>query len=110
MLLEVKNLRIGIGKNNEEIIKNINFSIEEKTCLGILGESGSGNSITCKSILNLVNKKFNVSGEIIFQGRDLLKLSQEEIRKVRGKYYRKSNDRNFFGTYGHKQGKSTRNF
>ena len=85
MLLEVKNLRIGIGKNNEEIIKNINFSIEEKTCLGILGESGSGKSITCKSILNLVNKKFNVSGEIIFQGRDLLKLSQEEIRKVRGK-------------------------
>ena len=58
MLLEVKNLRIGIGKNNEEIIKNINFSIEEKTCLGILGESGSGKSITCKSILNLVNKKF----------------------------------------------------
>ena len=41
-ILEVKNLVIKLKKDNREIIKNINFSMEKNTCLGILGESGSG--------------------------------------------------------------------
>ena len=85
MLLEVKNLQIKLKQNEKKIIKNSNFSMKKNTCLGILGESGSGKSITCKSLLNILNKNFDVSGEIIFEGKNLLKLSQTEMREIRGK-------------------------
>lgn len=85
MLLEVKNLQIKLKNNEKKIIKNSNFSMKKNTCLGILGESGSGKSITCKSLLNILNKNFDVSGEIIFEEKDLLKLSQTEMREIRGK-------------------------
>ena len=85
MLLEVKNLQIKLKQNEKKIIKNSNFSMKKNTCLGILGESGSGKSITCKSLLNIINKNFDISGEIIFEGKDLLKLSQTEMREIRGK-------------------------
>ena len=85
MLLEVKNLQIKLKHNEKKIIKNSNFSMKKNTCLGILGESGSGKSITCKSLLNILNKNFDISGEIIFEGKDLLKLSQTEMREIRGK-------------------------
>ena len=85
MLLEVKNLQIKLKHNEKKIIKNSNFFMKKNTCLGILGESGSGKSITCKSLLNILNKNFDISGEIIFEGNDLLKLSQTEMREIRGK-------------------------
>ena len=85
MLLEVKNLQIKLKHNEKKIIKNSNFFMKKNTCLGILGESGSGKSITCKSLLNILNKNFDISGEIIFEGKDLLKLSQTEMREIRGK-------------------------
>ena len=55
--------------------------------LGLVGESGSGKSVTALSILRLIPDPPGriVGGEILFRGRDLLKLSWEEIRKVRGK-------------------------
>ena len=85
MLLDVKNLQIKLKHNEKKVIKNSNFSMKKNTCLGILGESGSGKSITCKSLLNILNKNFDISGEIIFEGKDLLKLSQTEMREIRGK-------------------------
>ncbi|ERK50350.1 ABC transporter ATP-binding protein [Leptotrichia sp. oral taxon 879] len=84
-ILEVKNLIIKLKKDNREIIKNINFSMEKNTCLGILGESGSGKSVTCKSILNILNKNFDVKGKIIFDGKNLLECKEEEMREIRGK-------------------------
>ena len=84
-ILEVKNLEIKLRESNKEIIKNISFSMEENTCLGILGESGSGKSVTCKSILNILNKNFDVKGKIIFNGKNLLECKEEEMRKIRGK-------------------------
>ena len=85
MLLEVKKLKVIGKKENKEIIKGIDFSMEENTCTGILGESGSGKSITCKSILNVLNGEFILDGEVIFQGEDILKMDKEKIRKIRGK-------------------------
>jgi len=84
-ILEVKNLEIKLRESSREIIKNISFSMEENTCLGILGESGSGKSVTCKSILNILNKNFDVKGKIIFNGKNLLECKEEEMRKIRGK-------------------------
>lgn len=84
-ILEVKNLEVILKKNNKKIIKNINFSIEKNSCVGILGESGSGKSITCKSILNILNDNFNISGEIIFDGKNLINYTEKEMKNIRGK-------------------------
>ena len=59
--------------------------MEENTCLGILGESGSGKSMTCKSILGILKENLEANGEIIFDGRNLLTLKKEESRDIRGK-------------------------
>ena len=55
-----------------------------RECLGILGESGSGKSMTVKSVLGLLDKNFQVSGSAIFDGQDLLKETKEELRRLRG--------------------------
>ena len=84
-ILEVKNLEVILKKNNKKIIKNISFSIEKNSCVGILGESGSGKSITCKSILNILNDNFNINGEIIFDGKNLINYTEKEMKNIRGK-------------------------
>jgi len=85
MLLEVKNLSVKIKKSGKKIVKNISFNMEENTCLGILGESGSGKSMTCKSMLGILKENLEANGEIIFDGRNLLTLKKEESRDIRGK-------------------------
>lgn len=84
-ILEVKNLEVILKKNNKKIIKNISFSIEKNSCVGILGESGSGKSITCKSILNILNDNFKINGEIIFDGKNLINYTEKEMKNIRGK-------------------------
>lgn len=85
-MLKVKNLDVYIkdGKNNNKIIDNISFNIEKNSCLGILGESGSGKSVTCKAILGLLDKNFETKGEVLFEEKDILHLSEGEKRKLRG--------------------------
>ena len=85
-MLKVNNLEVFIknGQESNKIINNISFNVKEKRCLGILGESGSGKSITCKAILGLLNKNFEIKGEAIFKGQDILTLSENEKRKLRG--------------------------
>ena len=88
-LLEVKDLRTwfftrsGTGK----AVDGVSFTLNEGESLGLLGESGCGKSITSLSLLRLVPRPAGriVSGEVLFQGRDLLKISEQEMRRVRGK-------------------------
>ena len=54
-------------------------------CLGILGESGSGKSMSLKGIMGLLGQGFTVEGEAIFQGENLIGKSREQLRKIRGK-------------------------
>ena len=77
-MLEVKNLSVTYP--NVKAVDDISFSVGQGEILGILGESGSGKSTVALSVMRLVK----ASGEIIFNGRDLLKLSEEEMIKVRG--------------------------
>ena len=85
-LLEVKDLRTwfftrsGTGK----AVDGVSFTLNEGESLGLLGESGCGKSITSLSLLRLVPRP---AGRIVslFQGRDLLKISEQEMRRVRGK-------------------------
>ena len=86
-LLEVNNLNISIAQNqsSKSLVKNISFHIKKNEIIGLIGESGSGKSLTSLAILNLLNKdKFKVTGEILFKGNDLLKISEEEMLKNRG--------------------------
>lgn len=89
ILLEVKNLKT-FFKTESGIVKAVNdvsFNVKRGETVCIVGESGCGKSITAMSIMGLVSKDngFNDGGEIIFEGKDLLKVSEEEIRDIRGK-------------------------
>ncbi|MCT4542060.1 MAG: ABC transporter ATP-binding protein [Vallitalea sp.] len=86
-VLEVNNL-CTYFYTNKGVVKAVNgvdLKIEEGKTLGIVGESGSGKSVTALSILNLLeNPGKIVEGEILFEGKDLLKGGTKELRKIRG--------------------------
>jgi oligopeptide/dipeptide ABC transporter ATP-binding protein len=87
-LLEVKNLTTTFRTRNgvSRAVNGVSLTVERGRTLGIVGESGSGKSVTLMSIVRLVAKPAgNIeSGEILFNGKDLLKLSEEEMRQIRG--------------------------
>ena len=86
-LLEINNLNISIAQNqsSKSLVKNISFNIKKNEIIGLIGESGSGKSLTSLAILNLLNKdKFKVTGEVLFKENDLLKISEKEMLKNRG--------------------------
>lgn len=87
-LLEIKNLKTyfysdaGVNK----AVNDISFEVPKGKTVCIVGESGSGKSITSLSVMRLIDPPGKiVGGEVIFEGTDLLKLSDREIRKVRGR-------------------------
>jgi oligopeptide transport system ATP-binding protein len=87
-LLDVKNLKTQF-RTREGAVKAVNgvsFQLAEGEAIGIVGESGSGKSVTSLSIMRLLPMPPAeiVDGEVLFQGRDLLDLSEAEMRKVRG--------------------------
>lgn len=86
-LLEIKQLRTIFRTEHGEAraVDGVNLSIEEGQVLGVVGESGCGKSVTSLSTLRLVPPPGLIqAGEIIFDGRDLLKLSEKEMRSIRG--------------------------
>ena len=85
-ILKVENLNVTLTyrKTSKKLVENVNFEVHPGECLGILGESGSGKSMTVKSILGLLDKNFHVSGSAVFDGHDLLKESKEELRRLCG--------------------------
>jgi peptide/nickel transport system ATP-binding protein len=88
-LLQVKNLCTHFLVEGKEAhaVDDVSFDIYEDEMLGIVGESGSGKSVTSLSIMRLIPDPPGkiAGGEILFDGKDLLKLSYEDMRKVRGK-------------------------
>ncbi len=88
MLLSVNNLKTQFfsEKGVNTAVDSISFNLEEGKTLCIVGESGSGKSMTSLSIMGLVEEPGKVTaGEIVFEGKDLLKKSDDEMRKIRGK-------------------------
>jgi oligopeptide transport system ATP-binding protein len=88
-LLSVKNLRTYFETEDGTVkaVDGISFDLQRGETLGIVGESGSGKSVTNLSIIRLIPEPPGriASGEIIFSGQDILKLSPEEVRRIRGK-------------------------
>jgi peptide/nickel transport system ATP-binding protein len=86
-LLRVENLRTVFDATPSPVVAvdDISFEIRKGETLGLVGESGSGKSVTAFSIIRLVQEPGRVTGgKIVFQGKDLLALSEEEMRQVRG--------------------------
>lgn len=89
-LLEVKDLRIAFhsrGSQNE-VVKGIDFSVEgDGKTVAILGESGSGKSVSCLALTRLLPPAPNctVTGSIRFEGRDVLQMTSDEVRHLRGR-------------------------
>lgn len=85
-ILKVENLNVTLQNRrvSKKLVEDVSFEVHPGECLGILGESGSGKSMTVKSVLGLLDKNFQVSGSAIFDGQDLLKETKEELRRLRG--------------------------
>ncbi|RHX87872.1 ABC transporter ATP-binding protein [Leptospira stimsonii] len=88
-LLQVKNFSLDLLSENRwlPVLQNLTFEVKEGEILSLIGESGCGKSLTALALTRLIPSNISrvKSGEILYQGRDLLKLSPEELRKIRGK-------------------------
>ena len=84
-LLSVEGLSVEFG--NSRVVDDISFRVESGRTVAIVGESGSGKSVTSLSTMRLADMMGATypTGKIIFEGRDLLKVSQKEMRSIRGK-------------------------
>ena len=86
-ILEVRNLSVEFKTDDAIVhaVKNISFEIPRGKTVGLVGESGSGKSITSLSLMRLIGEPGKISsGEIIFDGQDLLKLPENKMRSIRG--------------------------
>jgi ABC-type dipeptide/oligopeptide/nickel transport system ATPase component len=88
-LLEVKNLSVNFNLRRGTLaaVRDLSFSLSASETFGIVGETGCGKSVTSLSILRLIPSPPGeiVSGEILFDGQDLLKKSEREMEKIRGR-------------------------
>lgn len=86
-IVDVKNLRISFRTNNGTVkaVRGIDFELNKGQTLAIVGESGSGKSVTARAMLGILAPNSIVeSGEIIYDGKDLLKISEDEMHEYRG--------------------------
>jgi peptide/nickel transport system ATP-binding protein len=86
-LLQVEDLRVNFPTPDGVVkaVDGLSFALRRGETLGIVGESGSGKSVTNLAILGLLNRKTaRISGRALFKGRDLLQLSGDELRRIRG--------------------------
>ena len=87
-LLSVRELQTQVGreKRGSTIVDHASFEIAPKEVLALIGESGSGKTMTAMSILRLVTAPVSITGgEVWYQGQDLLRLSADAMRMLRGR-------------------------
>lgn len=84
-LLRVKNLSINFDHHGDvNVVDSVSFDVRPGQCMALVGESGCGKSITTKVIMSLTDADEHMTGEVLFDGRDLLKLTKEEHRQLLG--------------------------
>ena len=92
MLLSIRDLKVAfrMGRvdgvaQRADAVKGVSFDIPENTIVALVGESGSGKSVTAMSILNLLPDNAERAGQVLWQGRDLLRASLGELQTLRGR-------------------------
>lgn len=88
VILEVRHLRTSFLQGGSEMraVDDMSYTVKKGECVAIIGESGSGKSVSALSVLRLIPYPPGVikGGEVIFKGRDLMKLSNAEMEEIRG--------------------------
>jgi oligopeptide/dipeptide ABC transporter ATP-binding protein len=85
-LLEVRDLKVSFDTSDGLVkaVRGVSFTVERGKTLGIVGESGSGKSVSTQTLLGLTAGA-EIEGEALFEGQDLLAMSDEQLRRIRGK-------------------------
>ncbi len=87
-ILEVNNLHVSFQTDYGKVhaVRGVSFHVHKGETIAIVGESGSGKSVTSKAIMRLIKEPAGKieTGEILFEGRNLLSLSKREMKKVQG--------------------------
>lgn len=86
-LLEVKDLYVTFKTYSGKVhaVRGVNFDVDSGETLAIVGESGSGKSVTARAVMRILAKNGTVEkGEILYKGKDILKISENEMSKIRG--------------------------
>jgi peptide/nickel transport system ATP-binding protein len=87
-LLRIKDLRASFFTSDGEVraVDGVSFDIEDGRTVGLVGESGCGKSVTALSIIQLLDKATGriTGGEVLYRGKDLASLPEEEMRRIRG--------------------------
>jgi len=88
-MLDIRNLSVSFPKPDgsvTEAVRGIDLQMEAGELLGLVGESGCGKTVTSLTVAGLLERKTaRISGEVLFEGRDLLRCSREELRQIQGK-------------------------
>ena len=89
-LLEIKNLVTGFETESGllKAVDGVSFTVPKGSCVGIVGESGCGKSVTAMSIVRLLPQPMGkiLDGEILFQGRDLVQAKETDMHGIRGRH------------------------
>ena len=80
--LEVRDLRVGVG--DLEAVHGVGFELERGRRTGLIGESGSGKTLTALALMGLLPEGLRATGQVLFGGRDLLRLDDQELCRLRG--------------------------
>ena len=83
-LVEVDGLQVRLGRSRREVLHAVSFTVEPGQRLGLIGESGSGKSVTALSVMGLLDPSAQVAGSVRFSGRELLGLPDRELARLRG--------------------------
>ena len=84
-ILQVKDLCISFESHGDvKVVDHVSFDVRPGQCMALVGESGCGKSITTKVIMNLTDPKETITGQVLYKGQDLLKLTREQHRQLLG--------------------------